>query len=287
MNIAILSTYSGREERGVENWASEIQSRITTHQIQIISGNYIFKIRKWINADIIIPTNGRLQILFATTVANIFRKKLIVFGHSGPGADDKWNLLCSPDVFVAFSDQQKKWAQKNNFWNTRIIKINHAVDTNKFKPAKNKPKNKVLCVAANVPYKRVDLVKKAVKKLKKIELIVYGSGQKNQASYEQMPKVYKDASVFCFVPESWEAFGLVYLEALATNLPVVTIDDLVRREIVGDAGILVSDPEDIDKLSKAIQKALDTNWENKPRTQAEKFSWENILPSYTKLFSNV
>jgi glycosyltransferase involved in cell wall biosynthesis len=301
MKIAILSFYSGQSDRGVETWAKNLSTKLgDIFDIKIISGeNYkwennnwfyhrwlilihaILSIREWSDADVLIPANGTFQTLVCRLVSWIKRKPLIVFGHSGPGADDKWNLWCSPDVFVAFSTPQAVWANKFKLPWTKVIIIPHAVDTEVFFPS-NIPKiHDVLCVAASSRDKRVDLVRKAAS-----NLIVVGSGQELEVEHSKMPVIYNQSKVFCFVPQTWEAFGLVFLEAMACNLPVVTIDDPVRREIVGDAGIFVKNPENTKELANAIDLALKTDWGDKPRKQAEKFSWDKIAKQYENICNN-
>jgi glycosyltransferase involved in cell wall biosynthesis len=118
------------------------------------------------------------------------------------------------------------------------------------------------------------------------QFIAVGKGNEKGASFSDMSKIYQEADVFCFVPKPWEAFGLVYLEAMATNLPVIAPDDPVRREIVGSAGILIKNPEDTDLLAKAIKEAYYKDWGDKPRMQAEKFSWDSVKKSYRDLFES-
>lgn len=302
MKIAILSYYSGQVDRGVETWARNLHNKINSkYKVKIISGAHAAKntIQKLINftinifenykplisSDVIVPTNGSVQTLVCRLVSFVHGKPMIVFGHAGPGADDKWNLLCSPNVFVAFTTAQKKWAEKFKLPWTKIVVIPHAVDTQKFTPAKIKPRKKiVLCVAANIPSKRIGLVKNAVEKLKGYKFLAVGKGNPIEASFDKMPEIYRKADVFCFVPWEREAFGLVFLEALASNLPVVTVDDEVRREIVGNAGIFVNNPENISELALAIDKACRTNWGAKPRKQAEEFAWSKIIIAYEKFF---
>lgn len=276
MKVAILSFYSGHTERGVETWAENLKAHLPG--IQIISGFESYNPFSWKNFDVIIPTNGRFQVL----IARLFCKKVIVFGHSGPGADDKWNLWCSPNVFVAFSNPQAVWVNKFKLPWTKVVIIPHAVDTKIFVPMFTKKIVDVLCVAANNPNKRVKLVRLAVKNLR-----VAGTGQLDQVPFKKMPQVYNQARVFCFVPQPWEAFGLVFLEAMACNLPIVTIDDPIRKEIVGNAGILVKNPENISELSAAVEEALKSDWGNKPRQQAEKFSWAKTTPRYVSLFQSL
>ncbi|HET7098897.1 MAG TPA: glycosyltransferase family 4 protein [Patescibacteria group bacterium] len=310
--IAILSFYNNLLDRGVESWSKLVKEKLReSFDVEIFSGksfgnkidwenkNYLYwrflllkhslqTLSKWNKYDIIIPANGTVQTLICRLITWFKRKPMIVFGHSGPGADDKWNLLCSPNVFVAFSSHQKEWAEKFKLPWTKIVLIPHAIDLKRFTPAKVKPNQKiVLCVAANEPSKRVDLVKEAVDLIPGAKFMAVGKGNEIETSFGKMPEVYKKADVFCFVPQPWEAFGLVFLEAMATNLPIVTINDPVRREIVGDAGIFVDHPEDQQELSSAIEKALNSDWRNIPRKQAEMFSWDTVKSKYENLFNNV
>lgn len=281
MKIAVLSYFSGKQNRGVETWAHNLKRHVSDFQIDIFPGHLSYNPFLWKNYDIIIPTNGRLQVVIARLVSWITRKPLVIFGHSGPGADDKWNLWCLPDVFVAFTSVQAAWARRFRLPWTKIEVIPHAVDTQMFAPRKIEKTVDVLCVAANSRDKRVELVRKAVQ-----NLLVVGSGQETQVPFTKMPEIYNRARVFCFVPQPWEAFGLVFLEAMACNLPVVTIDDPVRREIVGDAGVFVKNPENIDELASAVNLALITDWKDKPRRQALKFSWDTIANQYDLCFYN-
>ncbi|MBI4037113.1 glycosyltransferase family 4 protein [Candidatus Daviesbacteria bacterium] len=295
MKIAILSFYSGQVDRGVETWAKNLKEKLKDFDIEIISGkaeetyftNVLRNIKRWAKTDIVVPTNGRSQVFVCRLVSWITRRPMVVFGHSGPGADDKWNLLCSPNIFVAFSDSQKKWAESHRLPWTKVVKIPHAVDTKIFTPPLKKPRKKiVLCVAANSPDKRVDLVRSAAEMIG-YKFVGVGKGSDKQVTHQKMPEVYKEADVFCFVPQPWEAFGLVFLEAMASNLPIVTIDDPVRREIVGDAGIFVKDPTVGEELSYAIFDAYDKSWGDKPRKQAEKFSWDKVVKKYEDLFATL
>ena len=76
---------------------------------------------------------------------------------------------------------------------------------------------------------------------------------------------------------------MVYLEAMACGLPVVATDDDLRREIVGDAGILV-DPTIVEDYTKALEECAGEDWGNKPRIQAEKFGWDKVSRMYEDLF---
>ena len=101
--------------------------------------------------------------------------------------------------------------------------------------------------------------------------------------FEKMPEIYRVADIFTLVPEGSEAFGIVYAEALATNLPIVAVDDEQRKEIIGNAGMFV-DPTNIEKYTEMLSRALNKKWDNRPRKQAEKFDWDKIAQKYEKLF---
>ena len=105
-------------------------------------------------------------------------------------------------------------------------------------------------------------------------------------NYKDMPKVYRSCDLFTLPSWGREAFGIVYLEAMASGLGVVAPDDPSRREIVGDAGILV-DVSDSNKYAQAIKAALKSDWQKKARLQAQKFSWDKIAKKYEKVLQTL
>ena len=158
----------------------------------------------------------------------------------------------------------------------------------------------ILCVGALTKTKRIDLVIKAVSKMKEVSLLIVGKGEEEKSlqelgnrllkgrfrivsfPYEKMPEVYRVADVFTLVSEPFHSFENVLVEAMATNLPVVANDDPIRREIVGDGGLLVNS-NNIEEYANALKSALETNWGNKPREQTKKFDWDIISQKYIKL----
>lgn len=260
------------------------------------------------DTDIIFPTNGQWQSVLCSIWAKIKSKKIVIAGQSGPGLDDRINILTFPDRFVGLTEFQKKWAIRANPL-VKSIKISNGVSLADFESSgqvlqTGLKKPIILCVSALVNWKRLDLVIKAVAKLKDGSLILVGKGDQEtklqklgnkllsgrfkimSCAHKDMPKVYRSADLFTFSTVPWESFGIVLVEAMASGLPVVATDDPIRREIVGDAGIFV-DPINTDAYAKAIEKALDTDWGEKPRKQAEKFDWNEIAKSYEKLFNEL
>lgn len=104
--------------------------------------------------------------------------------------------------------------------------------------------------------------------------------------YEKMPEVYRVAGIFTLVSKPYYSFENVLVEAMAINLPVVANNDLIRREIVGDAGILV-DPNNIKEYASALRRALEINWGDKPQEQAKKFDWDRITKEYQELITKL
>jgi glycosyltransferase involved in cell wall biosynthesis len=260
------------------------------------------------NFDIIIPTNGGWQVAIMRLFSWIRGSKLVVVGHSGPGWDDRNNLWNFPDIFVALSKRAQKWAKSANpFIKTVVIPDGINLDCfTSFGPKVkiNLSPPLVLAVGAPEAGKRFELAIRAIAQLKKGGLLILGGGYdekkiktlgkrllKNRflmklVPFDKIPLYYRAADLFTLPSWENEAFGMVYLEAMASNLPVVATDDELRREIVGNAGILV-DPTDINAYAKAIDKALKTNWGDKPRKQAEKFSWDKVVEDYEKLFKDL
>jgi len=156
----------------------------------------------------------------------------------------------------------------------------------------------VLAVGEFIERKRLDLVIDAVAKLQGVSLLMISFGANleklnalglkclgperfqllSDISHDQMSGYYGLCDLFT-LPSPKESFGLVYLEAMACNKPVVAPNDETRREIIGEAGMLC-DVEDADEYASAIRKALDQDWEDKPLRQAKKFDWDIIAQRY-------
>lgn len=312
MKIAILSRYQNKANRGVESVVLELSKKLSkNHQVEILAGCDSDSFKKIIggNFDIVMPMNGRLQALKASFGRLFSKYKVVIGGHSGVGRDDLFNLVVArPDVFIALTDLEFNWAKKFG-WGVKIIKIPNGVDLEKFKPNGDKFNFGfkgliILSVGVLEWYKYHDRTIEAVSKMDKGSLVIIGNGSQKDyleklgrerlagrfkilsVPYQKMPDVYRSCDVFTLPSWDREAFGLVYLEAMASNKPVVAPDDLSRKEIVGDVGIL-TDTANIDKFAECLENALSTRWGDKPRVQAEKFSWDKVAKLYEDLFSSI
>lgn len=259
--------------------------------------------------DVVIPIDGGWQALLVRACTLLYGGKMVISGQSGKGWFDRINILSSPNVFAPIST----FSLKKLKWMNPLIKfqyIPNGVDLSKFTPSGKKLKigfkgKVILCVGALVPSKRIELVIDAVSRIPDLNLLVAGSGREKKdlehlgsellgerfklvsKKYEDMPQVYRSADVFALLPVKSEAFGNVYIEAMASGLPVVAPADAQRKEIVGEGGILVEHSHEPSDIAFAISEALKIKWGNKPREQAEKFSWDEIAQKYEKLFLEI
>lgn len=266
--------------------------------------------------DIIIPVNGFWQVIICKIIRLVHGGKVVVLGYSGIGIDDYINLKLKSDAFFAMTKVAAKWAETINR-HVPIKILSGGVDTAIFKPDVLPMKLPVkapiiLTVAALQSYKRVDLVIKAAAQLPNVSLIVAGNGilkdeiealgnkllpgrfLRIDIDYKELPSLYTACAGFTLPsmhPKSslfyrftgtkpQEAFGIVYLEAMACGLPIVAPDDGLRREIIGKAGIFV-DCTNISQYAEGLKKALSRNWDNLPRQQALKFDWEKIVANFS------
>ncbi|MFA6570018.1 MAG: glycosyltransferase [Bacteroidota bacterium] len=256
--------------------------------------------------DWVIPINGGWQVLICRILRTITGCKILISGHAGVGRDDWLNIsIGKPNIFVALSPRAEKWAKK--FKQPFLVHyIPNGVDIKKFNPDGpkvhlNLNKPVLLCVSQLIPYKRVDFLIRSVSLIKELNFLIIGDGplssdidllgkrllgsryeRISSASHSQIPAYYRSVDFFSLPSVDTEAFGLVYLEALSSNLPVIAPDDDNRRIIIGEAGTYFHS-DNQESCVNALKLALSKNWGNLPRKQAEKFTWDKITLEYEKL----
>lgn len=312
MKIVFLNRYQNQVERGAEVFVGEIAKRLSkVITVDIFSGEKADSLKEVLKGgyDVVIPINGRLQSLKMSFGRLIGGYKLLITGHSGRGWDDIWNIaVCKPDVFISLTEAMVTWA-KTWAWGSKVIKIPNGIDLNRFKPDGEKlkidlPKPIILSVGALVWYKYHEKVIEAVSKLKRGSVLIVGEGPlKNKLKIlgeekligrfmitsfknEEMAKVYRSCDLFTLPSWDREAFGIVYLEAMASGLGVVAPNDENREEIITEAGIL-TDINDIEKYTQDLERALEIDWSEKARVQAEKFSWDKVTKQYENVLESL
>ncbi|MBI4153741.1 glycosyltransferase family 4 protein [Candidatus Woesearchaeota archaeon] len=103
---------------------------------------------------------------------------------------------------------------------------------------------------------------------------------------------FQSADVFVF-PTLYEGFGIVFLEAMAAGLPIVTTDTAGNSEIVrhGENGLLVK-PKDGKEIAKAVvrllgDKQLRIRVSKNNITNVKQYDSKIIAKRYMKLYEDV
>jgi glycosyltransferase involved in cell wall biosynthesis len=160
--------------------------------------------------------------------------------------------------------------------------------------------NRILFIGRDYKRKGGDLVVKAFRILKErmpdAELYVAGPSINpiaqedwiegifflGEQSAAQIQTLYNKCDIFC-MPSRFEAYGLVFAEALVCGLPCIARNDFAMKEMIceGQNGYLI-DGDDIQQLAEKMEAVL-TNEQMKRfvRSQREeyihKYSWESVV----------
>jgi glycosyltransferase involved in cell wall biosynthesis len=231
----------------------------------------------------------------------------------GGGREEKINYWFKPDLMVFLTKENMK-STKKFLPKVNSIVITNAIDLEEYKTAKKQSKlieglerPIYLGTSAFERYKRNNLIIKALSKLDKGSLLLLGDGTLKDETVNlgkkllgsrfryggviphseraEIINLYKNVDIFVQAARK-EAFGVVFLEAMASNLPVVTQKDTRREEIIGDAGVLVN-CEDKDEFAKALSETANRKWDNIPLNQAKKYKWETIKRNYQEIFDTL
>ncbi|MBA7694148.1 Phosphatidyl-myo-inositol mannosyltransferase [subsurface metagenome] len=142
-------------------------------------------------------------------------------------------------------------------------------------------------VKREVSNSRLIIVGPGTRLRKKYEKLVKSHGVKDvvfvgYVSYDELPRYYNTADIFCSPATSRESFGIVLLEAMAVGKPILAtnIDGYATVVTHGAEGFLVP-PKDSEKLAEALisllsNKSLRQQMGDRGRTKAQDYSWEHI-----------
>ena len=101
----------------------------------------------------------------------------------------------------------------------------------------------------------------------------------------KMCKVFAQARMFA-MPSIHETFGLVYIEALSQNLPVLyTKGQGVDGLLPSSAGIAVN-PYSIDDIANGLATLLTNENAGNQEVDFEQFRWSRIAEKYKELYAN-
>lgn len=203
------------------------------------------------------------------------------------------------------------YERNRNHWHCRLIP--NGIDCEHFKPGTSQrnlfglPQDKllVLMVSALIPSKRVEIGIEAVSQISNAHLVVAGDGPLRREieilaaklipgrftllsiPAERMPALYQSADIFLHLSKV-EAFGNVFLEAMACGLPIVAHDSSRLRWIVGDIQFLV-DTNNSAAVVDAIKSIDSKPYQNRTAavSRALSFSWEKVAVMYRDFLQEV
>jgi glycosyltransferase-like protein len=96
-------------------------------------------------------------------------------------------------------------------------------------------------------------------------------------SHETIPMLYRLADSFVF-PSVKEGWGLVVLEAIASNLPIITSNQPPFTEFLTPDQALLINPQDVDALAQAMIASLQPQVADRLKQQSQsvlaQYSWE-------------
>jgi glycosyltransferase involved in cell wall biosynthesis len=273
------------------------------------------------NPDIIINLSVSIIALFCKYFRSKFKVPFINVGEAGCIYMEVKSAMTRPDAYVALTPAAKKYIEKR-VSGLRVEVIPNGVNLSLFSPqGQTLKKDYLLSKSGNtdlnlthpfilsssrlVREKRLDLLIRAVSRLKKGTLILVGDGAakkklfnlgcellKNRIvfagtiSQEELAKLYRLCDVFS-LPSHNEAFGNVIVEAMASGLPVVATNDEGFQWIVGDRGGILVDVTDTKAYAQALNKAYESDFGDGPEKQAQRFSWQVVIKEYLMLMESI
>lgn len=114
------------------------------------------------------------------------------------------------------------------------------------------------------------------------EIGAQGSGM-NDIPSDELICYYKAADVFAMT-SLIETFGIVLVEAMAADLPVVGFDVPGVRDVVSaDRGILCT-PNDLEEFARALKTFLNSSGHRRNLPAISKYSWDSIADEYLRLY---
>ncbi|PAY64474.1 glycosyl transferase [Ligilactobacillus salivarius] len=176
-----------------------------------------------------------------------------------PGIGEKDKLLC---IIGSLTEQ------KNYFFMLEVME--------------NLPDNYHLLCLGEGPLKQEIMNKIQQKKLqKKVHLLGFR---------KDVARVLKTIDVLV-IPSLWEGFGLIAVEAMASQTPVIVSDVPGLAEVVGEAGVKCS-VNDVEKFVQAIKKVVsDSEYSHKltklSEKQASKYDIRKMTENYLRLYKHL
>jgi len=202
----------------------------------------------------------------------------------------QWDMVSSARVDrVVANSRLVRWRVRH-YWHRDAEVIPPPVDTEFFTPG-GEHHNRLLTVAALVPYKKVEAAIEVAKQLDRpIDIIGEGPQRRSleriagpgvrflgRLTREELRAAYRSAAAL-IVPNI-EDFGMVTVEALACGTPVAGLEASGTADVIrpGKEGYLAGDSH-VTTLTEATRKVLEREWDPTVlRKRAEVFSRQQFL----------
>lgn len=247
----------------------------------------------------------------ANTIANIYNRTTLKL------------LLNKADKIIITQDDYINSPHLQNY-KDKITTIPNGVDTSLFNPPlTDRKENQIFFLSVLDKfhkYKGLDYLIYSMIEVKKVipnvKLVVGGKGEllnfykskvqelglednvefKGFLTDEEVISMYQESELFILpsISSLQEGFGIVVLEALSCETPVISTDIVgVSDDVINtDSGIIIP-PKDVAKLQEAIIKILNnkeligTMGKNGRRLVKEKYEWKNIAKSIHDLYEEL
>lgn len=219
-------------------------------------------------------------------------------------------IALSSDYIYSVSKYVAETVEKNYGIKTSVIRV--GVDTEAFKPAKNKQeknrKLRVLYVGQLSQRKRPHLVIEAAKRFPNIEFHLIGSGPleysllkakenfkasnvhfHGRVPLEKLVSSMQEADIFLF-PSIHEGFPKVTIEAAATGTPSIVFDNYKPETVLnGETGFIVRNVDQMMEKLGILKEDVDLRRRMgiKARQHAKKFDWDVITKKWEKEFTAI
>ncbi|WP_295617182.1 glycosyltransferase family 4 protein [Chamaesiphon sp. GL140_3_metabinner_50] len=221
-------------------------------------------------------------------------------------------------LVVAVSEKVKREILALGIPAERIEVITNGVDLEEFSPARvdrrelGLPEDVLLALFVGdlrVPRKNLDTVLHALVNVPQLHLAIAGAAD-GRNFYPQLAQklgvsdrvhflgfrsdvadLMRSADLFVF-PSRYEACSLVLLEAMASQLPLITATSAGGAEIMTpECGFVLDDPDEVDTLSSAMNHLVKPEARHQmgkaARSIAERSSWTQMARRYLEMFEEV
>lgn len=232
-------------------------------------------------------------------------------------------LLNKADKIIITQDDYINSPHLQNYKN-KIVTIPNGVDTSLFQPNKNSRKTNQIFFLSVLDkfhkYKGLDYLIDALVEVKKripdVKLVVGGKGEllefykskveklnlndnvefKGFLTDDEVIRCYQESELFVLpsISSLQEGFGIVVLEALSCETPVISTDIVgVSDDVTRTGSGIIIPPKDVEKLEESIIEILtDKNLKksmgkNGRELVKEKYEWSKIAESIHKLYEEL